>query len=210
MYHIGASTHARTFLRAVDRSTVDVAINFHVYLLFCGTSLIIKNKSIFNGLFESREATIRRLFSGFVGFDSSYFAGCFGLKQLAHKLVASKCCVFFGPKFNKALTSTNESGKKYSITKTLRLGCKTRQLNWQVADAPLRISKSVYDSQTILHQAAIVHKRVTHMFAKWLTIRIRPNAIHKEYCANPKTMTRNVMKELTRLAHPLVSKCSGA
>jgi len=46
------------------------------------------------------------------------------------------------------------------------------------------------------------------MFAKWLTIRIRPNAIHKEYCANPKTMTMKVMIFLTRLEHPLVSKCT--
>lgn len=50
-------------------SPVDVAINFHAYLLFCRTSLIIKNKSIFNGVFEKQTL----LDSSHSSFGSSYF-----------------------------------------------------------------------------------------------------------------------------------------
>jgi len=49
---------------------------------------------------------------------SSQCAGYFGLKQLALKLVASKCCVFFGPKFYIALAATQmwtKKRKKFNI-----------------------------------------------------------------------------------------------
>lgn len=52
-------------------SPVDIAINFHAYLLFCRTSLIIKNKSIFNGVFEKQTLLVRAS----VRFGSS----CFGI-----------------------------------------------------------------------------------------------------------------------------------
>lgn len=69
-------------------SPVDIAINFHAYLLFCRTSLIIKNKSIFNGVFE-KQTLFGRASVWFV-----LFLGSFGLRQLALKLVALKCCVY--------------------------------------------------------------------------------------------------------------------
>lgn len=69
-------------------SPVDIAINFHAYLLFCRTSLIIKNKSIFNGVFEKQTLLVR------ASVRLVLFWGSFGLRQLARKLVALKCCVY--------------------------------------------------------------------------------------------------------------------
>lgn len=125
-------------------SPVDIAINFHAYLLFCRTSLIIKNKSIFNGVFEKQTLFVRAS----VWFV--LFLGSFGLRQLALKLVALKCCVycwvlyilfvfgfiFFVRSFNRP--HDRMLARNSISAPTQRLACKTRQRNWRTANGSQR------------------------------------------------------------------------